>query len=114
MQCGLRSSRPAASDSSRGSRCACTSMPGVAAVTLITSVTPSSLALFLQALARTQSELVARLQSGGPAELERLRAEAADLHERLAEATRDRVLALVLWPAAWTSGPYCCCQLCCA
>lgn len=62
---------------------------------LIASVTPSSPGCFLQALAKTQHELVARLQSGGPAELERLRAEAADLHERLADAIRDKVTAVM-------------------
>jgi hypothetical protein len=45
----------------------------------------------MQALEKTQAELVARLRSGGPAELERLRAEAAGMHERLAESTAAKV-----------------------
>ena len=101
MQCGLRSYRPAASGSSRGSRCSCTSMllcTGMyvtAAMVPNTPDTPSPLGCCEQALDRTRHELMARLQSGGPAELKRLRAEAADFHERLADANRDRVGALL-------------------
>lgn len=44
-----------------------------------------------QALERARAELAARLQSGGPAELERLRAEAAVLRKQLSTSSAEKV-----------------------